>query len=64
MLILELELIQFTQKLKKKYNPAGFDSRLGIHYDQLKDIDFKNIDGYIFTLCVNKTFLLLKILGM
>ena len=51
-------------EVKEKYNPAGFDSRLGIHYDKLKDIDFKVLMEYIFTLCVNKTFLLLKILGM
>ena len=50
----------YSEVKEKKYNPAGFDSRLGIHYDKLKDIDFKNIDGIHFHSLCEQNFSTLK----
>ncbi len=50
----------YSEVKVKKYNPAGFDSRLGIHYDQLKNIDFRNIDGIHFHSLCEQNFSTLK----
>ncbi len=50
----------YSEVKVKKYNPAGFDSRLGIHFNQLKNIDFSNIDGIHFHSLCEQNFSSLK----
>jgi len=42
----------YSEVKTKKYNTSGYQSRLGIHLNHLKDLNFNNIDGLHFhSLC-------------
>ena len=50
----------YSEIKTKKYNPAGYQSRLGLHIKNLKNIDFKNVDGLHFHSLCEQNFSSLK----